>query len=53
MSYFQEAKDSGLTAVLIIDAGRTAIAPGTKTCVGIGPDDEEKIDSVTGKLKMV
>lgn len=50
---FQEAKDSGLVACLITDAGRTVIAPGTKTCVGIGPDEEEKVDKVTGKLKLL
>ncbi len=47
------AKAAGLKTALITDAGKTVIAPGTKTCLGIGPDDEEKIDSITGKLKMV
>ena len=51
--YFQEAKDNKLSCSLITDAGRTVIAPGTKTCVGIGPDEEGKIDRLTGKLKMV
>ncbi|HLC71486.1 MAG TPA: peptidyl-tRNA hydrolase Pth2 [Candidatus Nanoarchaeia archaeon] len=53
LQYFQQAKDKGLTAALIIDAGRTVIAPGTKTCVGIGPDIEEKIDKITGKLSLL
>jgi peptidyl-tRNA hydrolase, PTH2 family len=53
LEYFQLAKDEGLTASLITDAGRTVIAPGTKTCVAIGPDDEEKVDSVTGKLGLL
>ena len=51
--YFQKAKDEGLTAALITDAGKTVVAPGTKTCVGIGPDEEEKIDAVTGKLPLL
>ena len=51
--YLQQAKDSGLVACLIMDAGRTVIAPGTKTCVGIGPDTEEKIDKITGKLPLL
>ncbi len=51
--YKQEAEDAGLITSLIKDAGKTAIAPGTITCLGIGPDSEEKIDSVTGKLKML
>lgn len=53
LSYFQKAKDAELTASLITDAGRTVIAPGTKTCVGIGPDKEEKIDALTGTLKLL
>lgn len=53
LKYLQLAKDAGLKTALITDAGRTVIAPGTNTCVGIGPDDEDKIDEVTGKLKML
>src|SRR3989338_7340271 len=48
LHYFQLAKEAGFAASLIIDAGRTVLAPGTKTCVGIGPDQEEKIDGLTG-----
>ena len=51
--YQQLAKDENLVAAMITDAGKTVVAPGTATCVGIGPDDEEKIDTVTGKLKML
>ncbi len=51
--YNQEAKDTGITTALITDAGKTCIAPGTVTALGIGPDDEEKIDTITGKLKML
>ncbi|MBR9675479.1 peptidyl-tRNA hydrolase [Candidatus Woesearchaeota archaeon] len=53
IKFFQEAKDNNLSASLITDAGKTIIAPGTKTCVGIGPDLEEEIDSITGELKMM
>jgi len=53
IKYFQLAKDSDLTASLITDAGRTVIAPGTKTCVGIGPDEEEKINHITGELSLL
>jgi peptidyl-tRNA hydrolase, PTH2 family len=47
------AEDNGLVTALITDAGRTVVEPGTITCLGVGPDKEEKIDNVTGKLKMV
>ena len=51
--YNQLAKDAGLVTALITDAGKTVIAPGTETCVAIGPDDEEEIDNITGSLKLV
>ncbi len=51
--YLQKAKQEGLIAALITDAGHTVVAPGTKTCVGIGPGREEKIDGVTGALKLL
>lgn len=53
LHYFQQAKDAGITASLITDAGKTVIAPGTKTCVGIGPEKESTIDKITGKLPLV
>ncbi|GAI83243.1 unnamed protein product [marine sediment metagenome] len=49
----QQAKDAGLKTVTITDAGLTCIAPGTVTCIAIGPDEEEKIDAIIGKLKLV
>ena len=37
----------------ITDAGHTQIAPGTTTCISIGPAPEEKIDKITGDLKLL
>ncbi|MBI5332612.1 MAG: aminoacyl-tRNA hydrolase [Candidatus Aenigmarchaeota archaeon] len=42
-----------LSNSLIIDAGRTEIKKGTITCIGIGPDKEDKIDKATGHLKLL
>ena len=53
MKYKQMAEDIGLKTALIIDAGHTVVDAGTVTCLGIGPDEESKIDKITGKLKMV
>lgn len=49
----QQAEDAGLIVAIIADAGRTELAPGTVTAVGIGPADEEKIDRVTRHLKLI
>ena len=49
----QMAEREKLVTALIKDAGKTTIAPGTITCLGIGPDEEQKIDRITGKLKMM
>ena len=51
--YNQMAKDLRLTTALITDAGKTVIAPGTDTCVAIGPDDDDQIDKITRNLKLV
>jgi PTH2 family peptidyl-tRNA hydrolase len=49
----KEAEKQRLVTALIKDAGRTFFKKPTITCLGIGPDKEEKIDKVTGKLKML
>ena len=53
LDYKKMAEDAHLACALIIDAGRTELEPGTLTCLGIGPDKAEKVDAITGKLKMV
>jgi PTH2 family peptidyl-tRNA hydrolase len=47
------AKQEGLVAVIITDAGKTVVAPGTPTVLAIGPDDESNIDNLTGDLGML
>ena len=37
----------------VTDAGHTQIAPGTTTCISLGPAPEEKIDKITGELKLL
>ncbi|NP_001016657.1 peptidyl-tRNA hydrolase 2, mitochondrial [Xenopus tropicalis] len=46
------AKQLGLTVSLIQDAGRTQIAPGSRTVLGVGPGPADLIDKVTGHLKL-
>jgi len=51
--YCSKAGDAGLITSLITDAGHTTVKPGTTTCCGIGPDGKDKIDAITGSLKMM
>lgn len=47
-----QAREVGLPISLIQDAGRTQIAPGSRTVLGIGPGPADLIDRVTGNLKL-
>ncbi len=50
MKIRDRATRAGLSNSLIKDAGFTEIPAGTITAIGIGPDEEKKIDSITGDL---
>lgn len=39
--------------IIIRDAGRTQLEPGTITCLGLGPYHDGELDKYTGKLKLV
>ncbi len=51
--YFQISKSEKLKPVLIKDAGKTVVKPGTITCFAIGPEEDEKINKIIKNLKLI
>jgi PTH2 family peptidyl-tRNA hydrolase len=48
-----KAEALNLTYVTIQDAGHTEVPPGTTTCIGVGPHQDQFIDKVTGNLSLL
>ena len=48
-----QALSLGICAQIIHDAGRTQIASGSATVLGVGPAPKSAIDQVTGHLKLL
>ena len=53
MALAARADAAGLPTGLVRDAGRTVLASGTATCVGIGPAEAAEIDKITGSLSLL
>jgi PTH2 family peptidyl-tRNA hydrolase len=53
LDVYQKALDANLEVHLITDAGLTEFKEPTRTCIAIGPDRVEKIDKITGELKLL
>ncbi|KAK7869461.1 hypothetical protein R5R35_008178 [Gryllus longicercus] len=49
----EKAKNLGIVTSVIRDAGKTQVAPGSITVIGIGPGDSNVIDRITGHLKLL
>ncbi|MBI5679974.1 MAG: aminoacyl-tRNA hydrolase [Methanobacterium sp.] len=50
---YELVKNTDIPSYLVQDAGRTELPKGTVTCLGIGPDNDEKIDKITNELKLL
>uniref|UniRef100_K3WU49 peptidyl-tRNA hydrolase n=1 Tax=Globisporangium ultimum (strain ATCC 200006 / CBS 805.95 / DAOM BR144) TaxID=431595 RepID=K3WU49_GLOUD len=53
LSLAAKASEHGLINYVVVDAGRTQIAPDSKTVLGIGPAPIDAINKVTGHLKLM
>jgi len=49
----RKAAAKKLPVFVVRDAGHTQVEEGTVTCIGIGPAEEEKVDEITSKLKLL
>ncbi|RNJ77223.1 MAG: peptidyl-tRNA hydrolase [Nitrosopumilus sp. H8] len=49
----RKAIDANLPWSQVSDAGHTQLAPGTITCISIGPAPEDLVDRITGDLKLL
>ena len=49
----QRAKEQQIPACLVHGAGRTVLAAGTITCLGLGPAPADTIDALTRTLPLV
>ena len=47
------SRQKGFVTSIIRDAGRTQIAAGSRTVLGIGPGVGDAIDKITGHLKLM
>lgn len=47
------AKARHIPTVWVEDAGLTEVAPGTRTCLGLGPARAADVDAVTGDLPLL
>ena len=48
----RSARGKKIPTVWVEDAGLTEVAPGTRTCLGLGPAPASDIDSLTGELDL-
>ena len=49
----QRCKDTSIPSYMVIDAGRTQIAPNSRTVLAVGPAPVSLVDKVTGDLKLL
>ena len=53
LDLWAQAKESNLAAHVMVDEGRTEVAPNTNTCLAIGPACSDRIDPITRHLRLL
>jgi len=53
LDLYQRAKKIGVPTYIVVDAGRTQIAPNSRTVMAVGPAPEDSVNQVTGHLKLL
>lgn len=52
LKYQQLANENGYNNYIVVDAGRTQVAPSSKTVMAVGPVENEMIDLFTKNLQV-
>jgi PTH2 family peptidyl-tRNA hydrolase len=53
LKLYRKAKKEKLPCEIIADRGLTQLKPGTFTALAIGPEKDERVDKITGDLKLL
>ena len=53
LELYQRAKQIGVPTYIVVDAGRTQVAPNSRTVMAVGPASEKEVNEVTGRLKLL
>ena len=53
LTLFKKAREMEIPAFLVEDAGYTQLPPKTRTSLGLGPADEDKLEELAGNLKLL
>lgn len=53
LKLFDRSRKEKIPCFLVEDAGLTELKSGTITALGLGPEKEEKLDKITGDLKLL